>query len=175
MFCFNVVWWVCACFTVLFFRPYIVCMGSVSVTQLCLTLCDPMDYNPPGSSVHGILQAKILEWVAIPFARGSSWSRDQTQISCIAGRFFIIWATREVPEGYLVKLGVRFLPWPNVLLPNFHCLTAGLELRFWAAQGHPGLFKEQEHHFTFHCPMRSTSMEISQGQQPSWDHCEFQS
>ena len=45
---------------------------KVSVTQLCLTLCDPMDCRPPGSSVHGILQKRILEWVAIPFLRGSS-------------------------------------------------------------------------------------------------------
>ena len=50
----------------------------------------------PGSSVHGVLQARILEWVAILFSRGSSWPRDQTQVSCITGRFFTIWATREV-------------------------------------------------------------------------------
>jgi len=49
-----------------------------------------MDYSPPGSSVHGILQAKIVEWVAIPFSGGSSWPRDYTQVSCIAGRFFTI-------------------------------------------------------------------------------------
>ena len=67
----------------------------VLVTQLCPTLCDPMDCSPPGSSVHGILQARILEWVAIPFSRGSSWPRDQTPVSYIAGRFFTIWATRE--------------------------------------------------------------------------------
>ena len=48
------------------------------VTQSCLTLCDPMDCSLPGSSVHGILQAKILEWVAIPYSRGSSQPRDQT-------------------------------------------------------------------------------------------------
>ena len=48
----------------------------------------PHGLSPPGSSVHGILQARILEWVAIPFSRGSSWSRDQTQVSCIVGRFF---------------------------------------------------------------------------------------
>ena len=66
------------------------------VVLSCLTLCDPMDYSPPGSSVHGILQAGILEWVAIPFSRASSWPRDRTQLSCIAGRFFTIWATREV-------------------------------------------------------------------------------
>ena len=50
-----------------------------------------MDYSPPGSSVHGILQAKIVEWVAIPFSGGSSWPRDWTQVSCIAGTFFTIW------------------------------------------------------------------------------------
>ena len=57
------------------------------VTQSCLTLCDPMDYGPPGSSVHGILQARILEWVYISSFRVSSPPRDQTQGFCIAGRF----------------------------------------------------------------------------------------
>ena len=52
-----------------------------------------MDYSPPGSSAHGILQARILEWVAIPFSRGSPQPRDQAWVSCIAGRFFTIWAT----------------------------------------------------------------------------------
>ena len=56
----------------------------------------PKDYSLPGSSVHGILQARILEWIAIPFSRGSFCPRDQTRVSCISGRFFIIWATREV-------------------------------------------------------------------------------
>ena len=69
----------------------------VLVAQLCPTLCDHMDWSPPGFSVHGILQAKILEWVAIPFFWVSSWPRDQTWISCITGKFFTIWATREVP------------------------------------------------------------------------------
>ena len=59
------------------------------------TLCDPMDCSPPGSSLHGILQARILEWVAILFSRGSSPPRDQSQVSRIAGRFFTIWARRE--------------------------------------------------------------------------------
>ena len=58
--------------------------------QLYLTLCDPIDYT-----VHGILLARILEWVTVPFSRGSSQPRDQTQVSCIAGRFFTSWATRE--------------------------------------------------------------------------------
>ena len=65
------------------------------VAQLCPTLCDPMDYRPPGSSVYGIPQARILEWVAIPFSRGSSWPKDRTRVSGTAGRFFTSWATRE--------------------------------------------------------------------------------
>ena len=60
------------------------CKRKMKVAQSCLTLCDPMDYT-----VHGILQARILEWVAIPFSRGSSQSRDRTQVSGIAGGFFI--------------------------------------------------------------------------------------
>ena len=65
------------------------------VTQSCPNLCDPVDYSPPGSSVHGILQARILEWVAISFSRGSSRPKDQTQVSRIAGRPFNFWAARE--------------------------------------------------------------------------------
>ena len=67
----------------------------VLVAQLCPTLCDPMDCSSPGFSVHGILQAKILEWVAIPFSRGSSWPTDWTRVSHIVGKFFTIWATRK--------------------------------------------------------------------------------
>ena len=59
-----------------------------SVTKLDPTLCDPVDCSPPGSSVCGILQARILEWVAIPFSKGSSQPRVGTHVSCIAGRFF---------------------------------------------------------------------------------------
>ena len=63
---------------------------KVSVAQWCPTLCDPVDCSLPGSSVHGILHS--LEWIAIPFSRGSSQTRDQTWVSCIADRFFM---TRE--------------------------------------------------------------------------------
>ena len=73
------------------------------VAQPCLTLCGPMDCSPPGSSVHGIFQARILEWVAISFSRGSSQPRDRTQVSCIAGGFFTIWANREGPNYELDK------------------------------------------------------------------------
>ena len=63
------------------------------VAQSCLTLCDPTDCTLSGSYLQGILQARILEWVAIPFSRVSSRLRDWTQVSCIAGRFFTICAT----------------------------------------------------------------------------------
>ena len=67
------------------------------VTQLCPTLCD-MDCSLPGSSVHGIFQARVLEWGAIAFSRGFSWPRDWTQVFRLAGRSFTVWATREVPK-----------------------------------------------------------------------------
>ena len=70
---------------------------EVLVTQSCPALCGPMDRSLPGSSVHGIHQARMLEWVAMPFFRGSSWPRGQTRVSYTAGRFFTIWATRK-PE-----------------------------------------------------------------------------
>ena len=60
-----------------------------------VTLCNTMGYSSPGSSAHGIFQARILERVAISFSRGSSWPREQTRVSRIAGRFFAVWATRE--------------------------------------------------------------------------------
>ena len=73
--------WVCSC---------------VLVTQSRPLLYDPMDCGLSGSSVHGVLQARIMEWIAIPFSRGFSWPRDQTRLSCMAGRFFTIWATRDL-------------------------------------------------------------------------------
>ena len=73
--------WVCVC---------------VWVAQSCLTLCDPIFYSLPDFSIHGILQA-ILEWITIPFSRGTSQPRDQTQVFCLAGRFFTIWATGKSP------------------------------------------------------------------------------
>ena len=72
----------------------------------CIWLCSPMDCSPPGSSVHGILQARTLEWSAISFSSGFSWPRDWTQVSCIAGRFFTIWATRK-PNCYVTNISDR--------------------------------------------------------------------
>ena len=74
----------------------------------CLTLCDPMDCSPPSSSAHGMRQARILERVAISFSRGYSQSRDWTQVSCIAGRFFADWATGEAQVIQHLKKGFSF-------------------------------------------------------------------
>ena len=70
------------------------------VSQLCPTLCDPIDFSLPGSSVHGIFQAIVLEWIAISFSRGSSQPRARTWVSRIVDRCFTVWATREVLQWY---------------------------------------------------------------------------
>ena len=79
---------------------------KVLVVQWFLTLCNPKDYSPPSSSVHGILQAKILEWVAIPFPRGHSLPKDGAQVSFIAGRFCSCLSSRQVhmcfPHGFYI-------------------------------------------------------------------------
>ena len=77
------------------------------VTQSCPTLWDPVHCSPPGSSVHRILQARILQWIAIPFSRVSSWPRDRTRISHIEGRFFTIWATRRTWKWLIMKMSLQ--------------------------------------------------------------------
>ena len=74
--------------------------SEVLVTQLCPTLCDPMDRSTPSSSVCRVFQTRILQWVAILFSRGSFWPRDQTLVSCISGRFLTIWIIREA-QSYI--------------------------------------------------------------------------
>ena len=99
---------------------YFVCVCADS--QWCPTLCDPMDWSPPGSSVHGILQARILEWVAISSSRGSSRPRVWTGISCIGRQILSHWATREAPYLYLQlcewysmqRIFLERLPWFSV-------------------------------------------------------------
>ena len=75
----------------------ILCVSCLVVS----VLSNSMDCSPPGSSVYGILQIRMLEWVAILFSRGSSWPRGWAQVSSIAGRFLTIWATREAPLTFL--------------------------------------------------------------------------
>ena len=77
------------------------------VAQSCPTLCDPVDCSPPSSSVHGTLQARILEWLAISSSRGSSQPGDRIQVSCVAGGFSPVRATRQALGGMQA-----FFPWP---------------------------------------------------------------
>ena len=85
--------------------------SGLKVAQSCLTLCDYMDCSLPGSSVHRILQARILEWVAVPFSRRSSQPRNSTQVSCIAGEFFTVWATREAQSIFYAS---KYFQWKKV-------------------------------------------------------------
>ena len=77
-----------------------------SVTQSGLTLCDPTDHRPPGSSVHWIFQARILEWVVMPSSRGSSWPGDWTCISCVAGGFFTTESPGKPTVLYIKKQSI---------------------------------------------------------------------
>ena len=82
-----------------------------------------MDCSPLGSSIHGIFQARALEWVAISFSRGSSWPRDWTQISHTAGRRFTIWATREVQNMTLGCFQKSSLPLKCRVTPTENCVS----------------------------------------------------
>ena len=111
----------------------------VKVAQSCLTLCNPMGYT-----VRGILQARILEWVAFPFSSGSSRPRDWTQDSRIAGRFFTSWATREAQEywsGYPPEStlpSAADLPNPEIELGSSALQDDPLPMELWGkgAVGH---------------------------------------
>ena len=98
---------------------------SAKLLQLCPTLCNPMDCSLPGFSVHGILQARILEWAALPSSRGSSRPRDQTQVSCFACRFFTVWTTREL-----------FI----LILRGFHSGSGQLDIKRYKNMWHPGTY-----------------------------------
>ena len=108
----------------------------VLVAHSCSTLCNCMD--PPGSSVHGILQPRILEWVAMLFSRGSSRPRDRTWVSHIVGRFFTVWATREAwQQGDRHQTDTQVLLWETSLSlktlkhPNLPFMVAASEHRLW--------------------------------------------
>ena len=100
------------------------------VAQSCLALWDRMDYSLPGSSIHGIFQARILEWVAISFSRGSSRPRNQTRVSSTAGRRFTVWATREA----LViqkNLPTKQKEIQRLRTQNYGCQREGIIRDFW--------------------------------------------
>ena len=106
------------------------------VAQSCLTRSNPVDCSLPGSAVHGILQARILEWVAISFSRGSSPPRDRTQISHIAGRFFTVWDTSV---SWCVIVG------QNLLI--FHFTKQGNQFVYMSLCSPPPHFCQPYYHF----------------------------
>ena len=106
--------------------------GFGLIAKLCPTLCNPMNCSLPGSSVCGIFQARTLEWVAISSSRGSSWPRDWTRVSCIAGRFFTVLATRKARHIY---------NWASFPLWLSHCiLSRAVSIcildTFWSGRAH---------------------------------------
>ena len=110
------------------------------VAQSCLTVCNPMDCSPPGSSVHGILQTRILEWVAIPFSRGCSWLRSRTLFSCIVGRFFTIWALGKP----WIRI-IRYTNYPSTVLgPGNKNLKV-----FWEDKSRSGAMASASRHQEF--------------------------
>ena len=104
---------------------------KVLVAQLCLTLWNPMDCSSPGSSVHGIFQARILEWVAISLSMGSSWPRDWTWVSCIAGRLYHL-SHHGSPLMYKIPLNSS----PGCTAAYFSRLGLGSSKQF--SISHPG-------------------------------------
>ena len=116
---------------------------EVLVTQVYLILWDTMNWGPPDSSVHGILQARILEGVDIPLFRGSSWSSDQTQVSCIAVRLFTIWATREVHQMHAAATAAKLLQSSLTLCDPIECMRLPI---FWNCR-EPGHWEAQTHFF----------------------------
>ena len=123
---------------------YILGINSLSdkwseVTQLCPILCDPMDCSLSGSSVHGIFQARVLEWIAISFSRGSSWPRNRTRVSCIAGRRFTVWA--KVFSKYLLPIYSLLLCLLNSIIWKtflkfsiFHAMFLSYLRKIWITQ-----------------------------------------
>ena len=140
--------------------------------QSCPTLCDPMDCSPPGSTVHGILQARILEWVAMPSSRGSSHSRDGTCVSCIAGRFFTMYqksttAAENMRSSYMCgqknisKLQIKNLSLQNKYL-DLICAKKGVR---------EDLFAHIQHFWKGPGEMRL--MRLGEGGVAGWDSFSF--
>ena len=102
---------------------YLFMVMKVLVTQSSLTLFNPMDCSPWGFSIHGTLQARILEWVAKPFSRGTSWPRDLTQVSCIVSRFFTIWASWPRKSSAYLFIINEYVYYKYLFLTvlNLHC------------------------------------------------------
>ena len=114
-----------------FHRPSLLALCFVCV---CLSLnsvglfATPWTGSPPGFSLYGISQARILEWVAIPFSRGSSWPRNRTQVSHTAGRFFTVWATGKPASCFTL-----YQFWTMLIVPQRSFLSSACNVFFWGS------------------------------------------
>ena len=123
-----------------FSGPWCVCV--ISAAQSCLILCGPMDCSPPGSSVHGISQARIMEWVAISYPRKSSWPRDRTLVpcvSCIGRQILYHWATWESqsmmrPKHMYLKTLHWQLYWVGPKVHYIWKIYGKTQMNFWPTQ-----------------------------------------
>ena len=122
-------WYFSDClFYCLFYLLYCYCESEVA--QLCPTLCNPMDCSLPGSSIHRIFQARVLEWGAISFSRRSSQLSDWSWISRIVGRHHTVWATREVwinvyynMKNQIYFSQIKLILWPPMTSMTYFCFT----------------------------------------------------
>ena len=108
----------------------------VFVTQSCPILCDPIDCSPPGSSVHGILQARTVEWAVFSYSRGSFQTRAWTQVSCTESRLFTIWATRadlhSIQYYAICFLLLKALLWGQSMISTQYMVLSGHnQEQFW--------------------------------------------
>ena len=134
----------------------------MKVGQSCRTLCDSMDYT-----VHGILQARTLEWAAFPFSSESSQPRDQIQVSCIAGRFFTSWATDEQTLiGIMLNLWIKLGRTGTLLLSRFSrvrlCATPWQPTRIPYPWDSPGKNTGVGCHFLLQCIKVKSESEVTQ-------------
>ena len=135
---------VCVCVCVCVYTYIYICSAGL-VTKLCPTLYDLMNYTPPGFSAHGILQARILKWVALSFSRGSSQPRNQTRVSCMAGKFFSSLATREVPaiREMQIKITMRY----HLTLVRMAIIKKSTDNKCWKGCGEKGIIQ----HYWWEC------------------------
>ena len=121
--------------------------SEIEVAQWCLILCDPMDCSLPGSSLHGILQARVLEWVTVSFSTGSSRPRDRTRVSCIVDRCLTIWATRGALNNKQNKNTN-----PIISREDYHltqpCPSEGKQTNKWKLSTNFTLYKDHINHWT---------------------------
>ena len=141
-----------------FLNELTVCVCVCLVAQSCLTSCIPMDCSPPGSSVHGGLQARTLEWVAMPSSRGSSLPRDRTWVSCISRWVLYHWATYESSKDEPMLRSQEFiLPWPafNLIFQVIRSFLTNCSFYF------PSFLIQGVHwNFSFHVEMQADAIKV---------------